>query len=118
MFIKNWCYIQYTWKHKKAFLKIEKELKGYNTFRGYTHDLLKLVLYFILPKNIVSKLHTKYSRHHDRAKTMEDYAQKVFDYESARYTKPDKPLSAREFIYTKKKNEIGIFEPLLQKYGL
>lgn len=118
MFIKNWGYIQYTWKHKKAFLRIEKELRGFNTFRGYTHDLLKLVLYFFLPKHIVSPLHDKYSRHHNRAKTMEDYVQKVIDYECARYTKLDKPQNARDYIYSHKQNEIAIFEPLLQKFGL
>ena len=27
--------INYTWQHKKAFLKVEKELCGKNTWRGY-----------------------------------------------------------------------------------
>ena len=31
--------MMYTWKHKKAFLKVEKKLLGKNTIRGYLHDV-------------------------------------------------------------------------------
>ena len=79
-------YIAYTKAHRKAFIRLEKELLGYNTFAGYTHDLDKMILYHFLPKEKVSKLHKKYSRHHDRAKTYFDYVQMVIDWECARET--------------------------------
>ena len=103
-------YIAYTKAHRKAFIRLEKELLGYNTFAGYTHDLDKIILYHFLPKAKVSKLHRKYSRHHDRAKTYFDYVQMVIDWECARETKPDKPLDARETL--------EIFYPELKPYIL
>ena len=37
--------IKYTLRHKKAFLKVEKELRGKNTLKGYLHDVDKPFLY-------------------------------------------------------------------------
>ena len=45
--------MMYTWRHKKAFLKVEKELLGKNTIRGYLHDADKLILYPILGKKLL-----------------------------------------------------------------
>ena len=36
--------ISYTWKHKIAFLKVEKQLLGKNTLSGYLHDIDKILL--------------------------------------------------------------------------
>ena len=91
--------MMYTWRHKKAFLKVEKELLGKNTIRGYLHDVDKLILYPILGKKTAHKIHRKYARHHyGNAKTIKDKQQLVIDWECARYTKPDKPLSAIEYL--------------------
>jgi len=89
---------KYTLSHKKAFLKIEKELTGKNTLAGYLHDLDKLILYMFtpIPLKQVHEIHRLTARHHvnDIKKTKEDYIQMVIDWECARYTKPDKPLTA------------------------
>ena len=91
--------IKYTWEHKKAFLKVEKELLGKNTLRGYLHDSDKLIMYVFLSKKDTSKIHTKYSRHHiENCKKREDYIQCMIDLECARFTKPDKPLRAYDFV--------------------
>lgn len=91
--------IKYTWKHKKAFLKIEKQLIGRNTLRGYLHDLDKLILYMLLSKKKVSKIHRRFARHYiGNIKNYNDCMNAIIDWECARYTKPDKPLSAIEFI--------------------
>lgn len=95
-----WKNIQYTSQHRKAFRKVEKELLHKNTFRSLFHDLDKLCLYPFLTKKQVSNIHRKHSRHHElSAKTKADYIQMVIDWECARYTKPDKPLTARETLY-------------------
>lgn len=111
-------YIQYTWKHKKAFLKVEKQLLKKNTLRGYLHDVDKLLLYPFLKKDIVTKIHRKFSKHHLRANCEKDYIQQIIDWESARFTKSDKPLNARDFINKARQNEKHIYIPLLEKLGL
>lgn len=79
---------------------VEKKLLGHNTFRGYFHDLDKLILKIFLNEETVRKIHRTRSRHHiKRAKTEADYMQMVIDWECARYTKSDKPLNARETLY-------------------
>ena len=40
--------IKYTIDHRKAFIKLEKKLLGYNTLRGYLHDLDKVFLKIFL----------------------------------------------------------------------
>ena len=98
--------MMYTWRHKKAFLKVEKELLGKNTIRGYLHDVDKLILYPILGKKTAHKIHRKYARHHyGNAKTIKDKHQLVIDWECARYTKPDKPLGAIEYLRLRYPND-------------
>lgn len=91
-------YMKYTWDHKKAFLDVEKKLRGFNTLRGYMHDIDKLFLYpqIWLSDDFIRKIHQKYSRHHDngKKKTKGDYIEMIIDWESSRLTKPDKPLNA------------------------
>lgn len=47
--------------------------------------------------NKIKKYHKNTARHHN-AVTRMDYIQKIIDYECARYTKPDKPMTAREWV--------------------
>lgn len=92
--------VRYTVRHRKAFRTVEKDLFGKVSLRGLLHDLDKLFLYLLFDKKTVSKIHRKYSRHHERsARTKIDFKQMVIDWECARYTKPDKPLNARETLY-------------------
>ena len=92
--------ILYTLEHRRAFLKVEKMLLGHNTIRGYLHDLDKVFFKLLLSKDTVQKMHRNYSRHHAKnGHTKQDYIQMVIDWECARYTKPDKPLNARETLY-------------------
>lgn len=100
--IKNKDRIQYTLAHRKAFRKIEKELLGYNTFRSLFHDLDKVFLY----------------HHTVKAKTRNDYIQMVIDWECARYTKPDKPLNARQTLYKFYPEIEDKILPLLEEFHL
>jgi hypothetical protein len=57
--------IDYTIKHKKAFLEMERKLTGKNTLSGYLHDLDKLIMYFFaIPRKYVHKIHVSYALHH------------------------------------------------------
>lgn len=95
-------HFKYTLKHKKAFLKTEKQILGKNTLSGYFHDIDKLILYLIpfLKSKKVSEIHRKFSKHHlPNAIEKEKYMiQSIIDWECARFTKPDKPLNARETL--------------------
>lgn len=109
--------IIYTSKHRKAFRKVEKELLGYNTLDGLTHDLGKLLMLIFCPflsLKTIKKIHKKTAKHHN-AITDEDYIQKVIDYECARYTKPDKPYTAREYIEKTKNKHTKLEQEKIQK---
>jgi len=115
--------IRYTAKHKKAFLKMEKELTGKNTLSGYLHDMDKLIMYIIgVPKQLAHDIHVATASHHVRNGHIKKPIQAVIDWECARCTKPDKPLNARDFYenYYVKKQKIRIpeIEEILQKFGL
>lgn len=116
MNIKN---IKYTLNHKKAFLNTEKHILGKNTITGYLHDIDKLFLYLLpFEKNFIQRIHRKLSNHHIESIRKKNYLEMVIDWESARYTKPDKQLNARETLYKYYpllKNEIL---PILKKYNL
>lgn len=116
--MKNKEKIIYTLKHKKAFLYVEKKLLGYNTLRGYLHDLDKVILYLIFDYKKVHNFHRKHSKHHNKAKKEKDYIQMVIDWESARYTKPDKPLTAYETLYAYYSNLEDQILPILKRFNL
>lgn len=112
--------ISYTLRHKKAFLKVEKQLRGKNTLRGYLHDIDKPFLYLALwiKYEDIQKIHRKNSKHHVRnnlVKSKDDLIDTVIDWECARITKPDKPLNAYETLlkfYPDKKDE---FLPIIRE---
>lgn len=91
--------------HRKEVQRIAKE-KGYSF---PFHDFVKMINILIFGDRIATKLHRKFSRHHEHiyfhkykapdwlAGTYKDIPNKIeaaIDWESARFTKPDKPLNA------------------------
>lgn len=98
-------------KHRREVQRIAKE-KGYS----YPfHDFVKMINVFIFGDKIATKLHRKFSGHHAQSetylfaivkengwvypkyKTRRDIKNKIeaaIDWESARFTKPEKPLDA------------------------
>lgn len=95
--------IAYTYQHKQAILILDNSYihpygKDMHYLKLMHHDTDKLFMYALLKdKETASNMHKKYSVHHvenwpDR--TIERVYETVLDYESARYTKPDKPLNA------------------------
>lgn len=117
--MKNMEKMKYTIAHRKAFRKIEKSLLGHNTLRSLLHDLDKLILYPFFDKEKISKWHRNYSRHHvKQARTRSDFQQMVIDWECARYTKPDKPLNARETLYKYYPYMECKIKPILEEFNL
>lgn len=82
--------VKYTWEHRKMVQKLAKE-KGYSF---PLHDLDKVILYPILGKKLTHNLHRFWSGHHLHNGDIKNKIEAAFDWESARYTKPDKPLDA------------------------
>lgn len=102
--MKNKDYIEYTYKHRKIviylankYYKDNKELLD----KVKLHDLDKLFMYLFYEKEDASKIHRDLMSHHQNkiVKDKLDYIEMVLDWESARYTKPDKPLNAYDTLY-------------------
>lgn len=119
-FRKRYQRIVYTLKHKIAFLKVEKQLRGKNTLRGYLHDIDKPFLYmaFWIDLKDVQKIHRNHSKHHIRnclKKSKEDLIDTIIDWECARMTKPDKPLNAYETLMKFYPEYKHLFLPLIYR---
>ncbi len=101
----------YTLRHYKMVNKLAKEHGCSFPF----HDLDKVFLYPILGKKLTQKYHRRWSKHHFHDGDIENKVEAMFDWESARYTKPDKPLDAYD---TWKKFYPNVdMEPVLKKFG-
>ena len=122
-----------TRKHRKEVQRIAKEL-------GYSfpmHDFVKMINILLFGDKIATKLHRKFSGHHVRSKTylfaithdscgwvypeyktrrdIKNKIEAAIDWESARFTKPDKPLNAYE-TWKKYYSDINM-EPTLRLLG-
>jgi len=116
-------YIEYTYKHRKIvmilaekYFKVNKEVIEKIKY----HDLDKLFMYLFYNKNDVKKIHRNLCKHHenDLEKGYLDYVEMVLDWESARYTKPDKPLNAYDTLYKYYPNMAEEILPILVEIGL
>lgn len=121
--MKNFEHIKYTYKHRKiVMLLAEKYFKDNLELLEQVkqHDLDKLYLYLFYDKKSVSRIHREQSAHHenDLEKTHLDYVEMVLDWESARYTKPDKPLNAYETLVKFYPTMLEEILPILREIGI
>ena len=121
--MKNLEHIKYTYKHRKIVIKLaEKYFKDNEELleKVKYHDLDKLFLYLFYDKKQVSKIHRDLTSHHenDLEKTDLDYIEMVLDWESARYTKPDKPLNAYDTLINYYPNMSNEILPILKEMGI
>lgn len=103
--------IAYSFRHRAAFKAVLESLKEwlspweYEKLRGraLTHDTDKMWLYTQMPKDKAAKIHRMINKHHvhsiEQDKSTIDYLEMIIDWESARYTKPDKTLNAYDTLY-------------------
>ena len=93
-------HVPYTFKHICVLYKLQWKYLDYIKFPF--HDMDKLFMYIFcgfLGVKRISKIHRKYVSHHlskNKNVTYSNVLEAVLDWESARYTKPDKPLNAWE----------------------
>lgn len=120
--MKNEEYIKYTYKHRKIVIYLaEKYIKEEMVLNQIKkHDIDKLFIYMFYDKKDISKIHRTLSNHHDneKEKTYTDYVEMVLDWESARYTKSDKPLNAYDTLYKYYPHMESKILPILRKFGI
>ena len=121
--MKNKEHIEYTYKHRKVVMMLAKKYFSNNLElleRIEMHDLDKLFMYLFYDKKTVSRMHRDLSKHHenDLEKDYLDYVEMVLDWESARYTKPDKPLNAYDTLVNFYADMTEFILPILKDMGI
>ena len=118
---------KYTFKHKMAFLRVEHDLLGHNTWRGFSHDTDKFLWLYPVAlitgrdKNWVKAQHRKNNRHHvecPKERTRSDYIEMIIDWECARFTKADKQLDAYDTMKKFYPQLQDVILPLLREFNL
>lgn len=122
MILMNIEKMKYTLSHRKAYIDTAKRYGVYK-FHHLFHDLDKVFMYIFTTKKQqkkVSKIHRKISRHHDNniKKKEGDYIDMVIEWECARFTKPDKPLNARQTMHKYYPHLEEEITPILDRLGL
>lgn len=122
--MKNKNDFMYTFKHRLVVIYLANKYISPDKVelleRIKKHDVDKLFNYMFYDKKTVSKMHRLLSSHHDNeiAKTYEDYVEMVLDWESARYTKSDKPLNAYDTLYKYYPNMEHEILPILKEFEI
>lgn len=121
----SYSHIPYTWRHKRAMLVLERRFTGKNTLRVRLHDTNKLLTYIFLPFLSLEKheaIHHRLSKHHWYIKIaiLPEAVKKeiVLDWESARFTKSDKPMPARPYCYEYHYPMYQYLEKYFNKWGI
>ena len=118
----SWRHIPYTLKHRKKLIEISEKYLGKKKY--LFHDLDKVVMYIFIPwvgTKVIHKIHSTLSSHHVkyfRGLKYVDKKQAVLDWESARFTKSDKPWNAAETLMNKYQNLLPEFEDTFHELGL
>ena len=121
--MKNKGYIEYTYKHRKIVIYLAKKYFKDNKElleKVELHDLDKLFMYLFYEKESASDIHRDMISHHENnlPKTELDYMEMVLDWESARYTKPDKPLNAYDTLIKYYPDMEDNILPILKSIGI
>ena len=101
----SWKHIPYTLKHRKKLIELSEIYLGKRKY--LFHDLDKVFMYIFFPylgTKLIHKIHATLSPHHVsyfRGISKVDKKQAILDWESARFTKPDKPQNAAETLVNK-----------------
>ena len=117
---ESYKHIPYSFKHYLMVMKLEKKYIGY--YKYPFHDLDKIFMYIFLSflgTKMIQKIHTRFAKHHLRKyKKHMRFDEAILDWESARFTKPDKPMDAWETyqkLYTDFSDDLL---PIFEKFNL
>lgn len=111
-------YVKYTKLHREVVLRLAKE-HGVDIPTLEFHDLDKFLTYWFYTDEEVQNYHWQHSEHHNTESTDEAVlTEMMLDWESAPYTKPDKPLNAYDTLYRWYPQMVDRMKPLLERYGL
>ena len=112
----------YTYKHRKVVMFLGKKYSNNEELlkRLEKHDLDKMYLLLMYKKNELEGVHSSIANHHDNGKEKDylDYVEMVLDWESARYTKPDKPLNAYDTLYKYYPHLKKEILPILEEFNI
>lgn len=119
--------IGYTIMHRRAIkaiieVYVLEEDKEEVMKRYLVHDMDKVLMNLLdIPGNEIKKIHRENKSHHyidGKEYSRIDYIEMIIDWESARYTKEDKPLNAKNTLIKYYNNIYGEIMPLLREMGL
>ena len=125
--MRNFDYCKYTYIHRKIIMALvekyikDEKIKEEMIKRAKVHDLDKMTSYLFYDKSNCSKLHRENSSHHlgnNLKKEYLDYLEMILDWESARYSKSDKPLNAYQTLYAYYIQYEDKILPILKEYKL
>lgn len=117
---KSYKHIPYSFKHYIMVMKLEKKYIGY--YKYPFHDLDKIFMYIFFPflgTKVIQKIHTRFAKHHLRKyKKHMNFDEAILDWESARFTKPDKPMNAWETYQKLFTDFSDDLLPIFEKFNL
>ena len=121
--MRNFEKLVYTYKHRKILMFLAKKYFDNNNGlieRLKHHDMDKMYLLLFYEKKDIESYHRAMSTHHDNdlEKKELDYIEMVLDWESARYTKDDKPFNAYDTMCKFYPHLEDKIMPILNKIGL
>lgn len=120
--MKNFEKLVYTYKHRKVINYLAKKYFNREDLfeRLKSHDMDKMYLLLFYEKKSIEGFHRMMSFHHDNTleKSELDYIEMVLDWESARYTKDDKPLNAYDTMIKFYPHLEDKILPILKRVGL
>lgn len=112
----------YTIKHQYAIeLVSQKYCDSKMLEKIKYHDMDKILMMMFIDKDLLIPLHRRFSTHHpykDKKLGNDDYLEMVMDWESARFSKPDKQLNANDTLYNYHPDLADKIEPILEKLDL
>lgn len=110
--------MKYTYLHRREMARIAGELGiDWNQYRFHDCDKMVMML-FHTDEDLTKEHRSTQPHHHHNTTNMKALVEMMLDWESARFTKPDKPLNALGTLnvwYSRMKDRMM---PVLEEYGL
>lgn len=111
-------HLKYTCLHRRIIKGLAIKL-GINPTKYAYHDCDKMVMMLFRTDEEVNKYHRSTQPHHDTNTSDEEVlTEMMLDWESARFTKPDKPLNALGTLQKWYPDMTDRMLPVLKKYNM